>query len=112
MPTYRSTSPEVFELSNMDEFGRVRYVTAKKMPDEWAWSLELRHPDRSVWTGSYAGKAGILDAMAEMLNSHDAEFVQARANGDRPRQVMSADRNRSIRDDGSFSAPHIIPRRT
>jgi hypothetical protein len=110
MPTYRSTSPEIFELSNMDQFGRVRYVQAKKLPDDFAWQLTLKHPDGQTWAGSYSGRAGILDAMSDMLNSHDIEFTQARENGDRPREIMSADRNRAVRDDNTFSAPHIVPR--
>jgi hypothetical protein len=108
--TFRSTRPEKFELIGTDEHGRRRVATATKNADEWAWQLELRHPSGQTWAGSYSGKAGILDALATMLNSHDAEFTQDRENGDRPRQVMATDRNRRVDDGGNYLDATITPR--
>jgi hypothetical protein len=108
--TFKSTRAEVFTISNTDEHGRTRTVTASKMPDDWNFKLTLRHPSGETWSGTYTGRAGILDAMAEMMTSRDAQFVQDRDRGDRPRPE-AVDRNRSVREDGSFSEPSIIPRR-
>jgi hypothetical protein len=93
-----------------DEHGRKRVAIAEKSPDEWAWSLRLHHPSGQTWAGSYSGRAGILDALATMLNSHDAEFTQDRENGDRPRQVMRTDRNRAVDEGGNSLAANITPR--
>jgi hypothetical protein len=108
--TFRSTRPERFVLVGEDEFGRKRVATAEKSPDEWAWQLKLQHPDGQCWAGSYAGRAGILDALATMLNQHDAEFTQARENGDRPRNTMAPDRNRAVDESGNSLAADVIPR--
>jgi hypothetical protein len=103
--TFKSTRPERFTLVGEDEYGRERICVAEKAPDDWNWSLRLVHPSGEMWEGAYAGRA-ILDAMSEMVASRDPQFVQDRENGDRPRQVMRTDRNRSVDDSGN-TAPDL-----
>jgi hypothetical protein len=104
--TFKSTRAETFTISNTDEHGRTRTVTARKDADDWNWNLTLRHPSGETWSGAFTGRAGILDAMGEMMTSRDAQFVQDRDRGDRPRQVMRTDRNRAV-DDGGNTAPDL-----
>jgi hypothetical protein len=108
--TYRSTIPERFEISNVDQHGRKRSVTATKFSDDFSWNLRLQHPSGKHWDATYAGRAGILDAMGELLTSRDVEFVQDRDRGDRP-PAEAPDRNRRVFNDGTFAEPTIIPRR-
>jgi hypothetical protein len=107
--TFKSTRPEKFELIGTDEHGRKRVCTAEKFPDDFSWKLQLRHPSGQTWEGAYAGRA-VLDAMSEMLASRDPQYVQDRERGDRPPAGTATDRNRAVREDGTFSAPHITPR--
>jgi hypothetical protein len=110
MPTYRSTIAQAFVLSGRDEFGRVRVAEAVKQSDDRTWQMTLRHPSGQSWQARYSGDVGVLDALAELLNSKNNDYVADRDRGDRPRDVMSADRNRAVREDGTFSAPTITPR--
>jgi hypothetical protein len=104
--TFRSTRPQRFTLLGEDEYGRERVCVAEKNADDWNWSLRLVHPSGEMWEGAYSGRA-ILDAMSEMVAARDPQFIQDRENGDRPREVMRRDGNRSVDDSGNSMAPDI-----
>jgi hypothetical protein len=94
--TFRSSTPEKFELVGTDPAGRRRVVTATKTPGAFNWDLRLQHPSGRNWQATYHG-AGVLDAMGELMNSKNAEFLQDKARGDRPHEERFDD-NRSIVD--------------
>ncbi|MGJ4939298.1 hypothetical protein ACQR1W_01890 [Bradyrhizobium sp. HKCCYLS1011] len=95
--TFQSTIAESFELIGTDARGRRRIATASKAPQDFYWQLELRHPSGDRWEGRYHGNSGVLDALAELLNSRDQQFKQDAARGDRPRADL-ADPNRAVNE--------------
>lgn len=103
--SYRSSTPESFQIIGTDAAGRKRSVTATKHPGDFAWQLRLQHPSGRHWEASYHGNAGIIDAMGELMNSQDAEFRQDKARGDRPHQD-GYDHNRSLTDG---DIPPVVP---
>lgn len=101
--TFRSSSPQKFEIIGTDPDGRRRVVTATKETRDFNWQLSLTHPSGRNWRGTYHGP-GVLDAMASLLAAHDAEYVQDKARGDR-RHEERFDYNRSVDGD----VPPITP---
>lgn len=100
---FRSSSPQRFEIIGVDPDGRTRKVTATKEPSAFNWEMRLQHPSGRNWQATYHGPA-ILDAMAELLASKDAEFKNDKGRGDRPHEERF-DYSRSI--DGDI--PPITP---
>ena len=105
--TYRSTIPEKVYMIHQDHFGRRQVLEATRDDGERDWSMHVTIPDGQRWEARYSGDVGLYDACSEFMNAKRNDFVAARANNDRPRQVMRADRNREVRDDGTFAAPAI-----
>ena len=92
--TFRSSINETFTLTGQDADGRKRTVTATK--DGFYWNMRLHHPSGMTWPARFHGP-NVLDAMSELMRSHDVEFKQDRARGDRPR-VEPYDYNRPVND--------------
>jgi hypothetical protein len=104
--SFRSSSPSKFEIVGTDPDGRSRRVIATKHADDFNWNLQLSHPGRS-WSAKFHGP-NVLDAMSELLASHDSDFRQDKARGDRP-QADRFDSNRSV---DVYEAPIVpIPRK-
>ncbi|MDN5003896.1 hypothetical protein ACFQZO_23960 [Bradyrhizobium sp. GCM10027634] len=104
--TFRSSTPETFQLIGTDADGRRRTVTAVKDSGSRYWDITLRHPSGETWPARYSGDAGILDAMAELLNSKDVQFKQDRGRGDRP-PPQPYDHSRSLGD--ADGVPPVVP---
>src|SRR5690242_12145742 len=90
---FKSSTPESFTLIGRDQEGRERRVTATKRSQEFNWNLRLTHPSGENWPATFHGP-NVLDAMAELMRSKDAQYLQDRARGDRPREEPF-DHNRS-----------------
>jgi hypothetical protein len=100
--TFRSSTPEQFHLVGIDEHGRRRDAVATKRPDGRSWDMKLTHPSGRNWQASYHGRRGVLDALGELLNSQDAEFVADRARGDRPHgDRMARDTSQPVDEAGN-----------
>jgi hypothetical protein len=105
--TFRSTIYETFKIIGEDSDGSRRVAVATKDPaNSRQWNLQLTHPSGRAWTGTFHGP-NILDGLAELLNSKETDYIQAKGRGHRPEQAPF-DYNRRISDDAAV-AP-IIPR--
>jgi hypothetical protein len=107
--TFRSTIPEKVYMIHQDRYGRRQVLEATRDDGERDWSMHVTIPSGQRWDAKYSGDVGLYDAVTEFMNSKRNDFISDRDRGDRPRPEYP-DRNRAVRDDGTFSAPHITPR--
>ena len=100
--TFRSTIPERFELRGVDTNGRERVATATRESGNFAWNLRLEHPSGRNWSGSYRGEA-VLDALGELMNSKNTEYLQERGRGYRQEPKQLYDPSVSLPETGEYS---------
>jgi hypothetical protein len=76
------------------------------------WDLEVEHPSGEKFVGTFTGGSAddVCVALTQMLMDNENAFRDDKERGDR-RRAEPIDRNRAVRDDGTFSAPQIVPRR-
>jgi hypothetical protein len=110
MPTYRSTIPEKVIMIHQDCFGRRQVLEAARDDGERDWQMHVTIPSGKRWAAKYSGDVGLYDAVSEFMNSKRNDFIADRDRADRP-PAMHRDLNREVREDGTFAAPQIIPRR-
>jgi hypothetical protein len=106
MPTYRSTIPEKVIMVHQDCYGRRQVLEAVRDDGERDWDMHVTIPSGQRWDAKYSGDVGLYDAVTEFMNSKRNDFVASRDRGDKPRSAYP-DRNRAVREDGTFSAPSI-----
>lgn len=102
--TFRSSTPEVFQIIGRDVDGSKRVATATKTDGHNRWSLRLEHPSGRHWDGQFYG-ANVLDALGELLNDKDSEYRQERARGHKPEPEMR-DKSRALPEFGN--EPEIV----
>jgi hypothetical protein len=105
--TFKSSTPESFQITGRDRAGRIRTATATRDSGGNRWDLRLQHPSGRHWEGTFFGP-NVIDGLAELLVSKDAEFRQDAGRGDRP-HTEAFDYNRRLPDDGTATPIVGIP---
>jgi hypothetical protein len=100
--TYRSTIAEVFKIIGEDSDGSRRVAVATRIPGSQArWDMQLQHPSGRTWNGVFNGP-NVLDALGQLVNEKNPEYIQERARGHRPEPQMR-DMNRQLPDTGDIA---------
>jgi hypothetical protein len=92
---FKSTTPEVFELSRIDSDGRKTVCTATRTGNTDQWTLSLSHPGGQSWQRHCYGP-NVIDHVGGMFVSKESEYKEAKARDFRPRPEPL---DRSIRFD-------------
>jgi hypothetical protein len=104
--TFRSSTPETFQIVGREPNGAQRVATATRVDGSGnRWNMQLQHPSGRSWKGDFHGQ-NVLDGLAELLNSKDVEYRQERSRGYRP-EAPTRDNSVSVNIDGT-SPPPII----
>ena len=104
--TFRSSTPETFRIIGQDSDGGTRVAEATKVPGQTSrWDLRLTHQSGRNWQATFHGP-NVLDALGELMNSKNSEFLQEKARGHRP-EPQPYDHNRQLPETGDFSP--IVP---
>jgi hypothetical protein len=110
--TWKSTGYRERVVIDRTPDGRQRVARARQSDyNTRHWDLRLEHPSGESFDGTYTGGSAddVTVALTQMLMQHENAYREDEARGDR-RRPEPVDRNRAVREDGTFSAPHIIPR--
>ena len=100
--TYRSTTPATFKIIGEDTDGSRRVAVATRIPgSQVRWDLQLQHPSGRTWNGTFSGP-NVLDALGQLVNEKNPEYIQERARGHRPEPQMR-DANRRLPEVGDFA---------
>jgi hypothetical protein len=113
--TFKSTTPEVFELTRIDSDGRKTVCTATRTGRTDQWVLNLSHPSGQSWS-RHAYGSNVLDHVGGMFESRESDYREARRRGHQIPIRLSVDRNVRVDEAGAVmgGAPiigHHNPRR-
>jgi hypothetical protein len=113
--TFKSTTPEVFELTRIDSDGRKTVCTATRTGRTDQWVLNLSHPSGQTWSRHVYGPNAI-DFVGDMFVSPESDYREAKRRGHQTPIRLTVDKNIRVDEAGAVMghAPiigHHNPRR-
>jgi hypothetical protein len=104
--TFRSSQPEIFELTRVDSEGRRTVATGTRTGNTDQWTVNLSHPGGQSWSRHVYGP-NIIDHLGEMFVSKESTYRDAKARGFRPRQEPY-DKNVPVDEMGNVQRANIV----
>jgi hypothetical protein len=103
---FKSTTPEVWELSRIDADGRKTVCTLTKSGYDQS-TVTLTHPDGQSWSRHCYGP-NYIDHVGSMFVSKEGDYRDAKARGFRPKQEAVYDRNIRVDEMGNAQGAPIV----
>jgi hypothetical protein len=103
---FKSTTPEVFELTRVDSEGRKTTCIATRTGRTDQWQLNLVHPSGQSWQ-RHAYGPNAIDFVGDLFVSKESDYRDAKARGFRPRQEPY-DKNVPVDEMGNVQRANIV----